>query len=168
MRNSIFLLPVMKYHYIGVSHLYLRTWILTPMCTYYMLSQGLSWSVLWEAEFRWDVSVLQNIFWMRGGWQILIYIRLWTHNHYNSPAFLCARLAAHCKSNLLLEIFGHRLNSVTLCSIFKKQKKSPHPDLVSQYKEPSRLLGWLSYLCSALFTQCHLGCPMPSRVSVSC
>lgn len=91
------------------------------MCTYYTLNQGLSWSALGEAEFKWSVSVLQNIFWTGGGgrpW--LIYDPLWTHSHYKPPTFLCARLAAHCKSNLLLEIFGHGLSSVSLGSIFIK------------------------------------------------
>lgn len=42
-------------------------------------------------------------------------------NHYNPPTFHYARVAAHCKSNLLLESFGHRLSSVALWSIFKKK-----------------------------------------------
>lgn len=83
----------------------------------------------------------------------LIYSPAGARNYYYPPTSLSTSVAAHCKSNLLLEIFGHGLSSVALRSIFKK---NPHPDLVSQYKESSRLLGWLSCFCCGLFPKFHL------------
>lgn len=48
---------------------------------------------------------------------------LWAHDRYSSPASLCSRRVAQCKSNLLLEIFGRGLSSSALGSIFIFLKK---------------------------------------------
>lgn len=50
----------------------------------------------------------------------LIYSPAGARNYYYPPTSLSTSVAAHCKSNLLLEIFGHGLSSVALRSIFKK------------------------------------------------
>lgn len=80
----------------------------------------------------------------------------------------CTGQAACSKSNLLLKkFFFGAVPQLFDTAVYIYTQQTPRPDLVSQYKEPCGLQGWLSYLRTAPLTQRHLGLPMPSRVSAS-
>lgn len=115
----------------------------------------------WGKESLVEVCLSFKPFSGRGGRPWLIYSPPWTHNNYNPPTFLCARVAAHCKSYLLLEIFGHRLSSMALRSIFKKNLTLtlfPSIKNLADSWDGCRVFALHGSPGATWAVQCHAGC----------
>lgn len=108
----------------------------------------------------------KTCFWMRGGGAWLIYGPLWTTTAHQPP-FVPEELLA-VNQICCWKILG-KGSALWHCGLYLYFEKTPYPDLVSQYKEPSRLLGWLSDLAvhwsprATWAVQCQAGCWRAAR-----